>query len=81
MTFLVTSKDAGALSGAEFVADSDWFGLRTHPIPAGSVTFGGVAVSIPAGHEAGARVVLGFRPESLEVASEGVPARVEVALR
>jgi NAD(P)-dependent dehydrogenase (short-subunit alcohol dehydrogenase family) len=41
VTFLVTSNDAGALSGAEFVADSDWFGLRTHPIPAGSVTFGG----------------------------------------
>ena len=49
------------------------------PAPAnGSVTFGGVAVPIPAGREPGAPVVLGFRPESLEVASEGVPARVEV---
>jgi len=44
----------------------------------GSVTFGGVAVPVPRGHEPGSPVVLGFRPESLEVAGEGVPARVEV---
>jgi len=44
VTFLVTTGDAGALSGAEFVADADWFGLRTHPSPAGSITFGGPEV-------------------------------------
>ena len=41
---LVSSADAGALSGAELVAASDWFGLRSHPRPVGTVTFGGPAV-------------------------------------
>jgi multiple sugar transport system ATP-binding protein len=44
----------------------------------GSVTFGGVPVPVPGGREPGAPVVLGFRPESLEVAGEGIAARVEV---
>jgi len=49
------------------------------PAPAnGTVTFGGVRVRVPADHRPGAPVVLGFRPESLEVADDGVPARVEV---
>jgi len=48
------------------------------PSTNGSVTFGGVAVPVPAGREPGAPVVLGFRPESLEVAGEGVRARVDV---
>ncbi len=46
----------------------------------GSVPFGGETVSLPA-TVAGAgwnRIVLGLRPESLELASEGIPARVEV---
>jgi multiple sugar transport system ATP-binding protein len=52
---------------------------KSVPVPTnGTVTFGGVAVAVPAGHEPGAPVVVGFRPESLEVADEGVPARVEV---
>jgi NAD(P)-dependent dehydrogenase (short-subunit alcohol dehydrogenase family) len=42
--YLVSSRDAGALSGAEFVAHSDWFGLLSHPHPAGTVSFGGPAV-------------------------------------
>ena len=29
----LVSSDAGALSGAELVADADWFGLRSHPQP------------------------------------------------
>lgn len=41
VTYLVTSSDARALSGAELVADSEWFGLRSHPTPGGSITFGG----------------------------------------
>ena len=41
---LVSDADAGALSGAELVVGPDWFGLRSHPHPAGSVSFGGPAV-------------------------------------
>ncbi len=43
----------------------------------GSVLLGGVRVPVPA-PSVGRSLVLGFRPESLELASEGVPARVEV---
>jgi hypothetical protein len=42
--YLVCSPDAGALSGAELVADADWFGLRSHPSPAGTISFGGPAL-------------------------------------
>lgn len=41
---LVDDVDAGALSGAELVATSEWFGLRSHPRPAGTITFGGPSV-------------------------------------
>jgi len=41
---LVCDADAGALSGAELVVGPDWFGLRSHPHPAGAVSFGGPAV-------------------------------------
>jgi multiple sugar transport system ATP-binding protein len=50
------------------------------PVPLGSngsVSIGGVSVQVPRS-VAGDGVVVGLRPESLEVASEGVPARVEV---
>jgi multiple sugar transport system ATP-binding protein len=43
----------------------------------GAVSFGGVDVPVPKG-AANGRLVLGVRPESLEVASEGLPAKVEV---
>jgi multiple sugar transport system ATP-binding protein len=43
----------------------------------GTVAVGGVSVPLPAS-AAGRDVVLGFRPESLELAGDGVPARVEV---
>jgi multiple sugar transport system ATP-binding protein len=44
-----------------------------------SVAFGGVGVACPASAQAnGGRVVLGLRPESLELASDGLPAEVEV---
>jgi NAD(P)-dependent dehydrogenase (short-subunit alcohol dehydrogenase family) len=33
-----------ALVGAELVAGSGWLGLRSHPAPAGSISFGGPAV-------------------------------------
>jgi NAD(P)-dependent dehydrogenase (short-subunit alcohol dehydrogenase family) len=38
---LVASPDAPALSGAELVVGPGWFGLRSHPRPSGSITFGG----------------------------------------
>ena len=43
----------------------------------GSVQLGGVDVPLPAG-EHRAEVVVGVRPESLELASDGIPAEVEV---
>ena len=36
--------DVASLSGAELVADADWFGLRSHPSPAGTLSFGGPAI-------------------------------------
>jgi NAD(P)-dependent dehydrogenase (short-subunit alcohol dehydrogenase family) len=44
VAYLVADADAGALSGAELVVGADWFGLRSHPHPAGAVSFGGPAV-------------------------------------
>lgn len=38
---LVGAAGAGALSGAELVVDANWFGLRSHPHPAGTITYGG----------------------------------------
>jgi hypothetical protein len=38
---LASSADAAALSGAELVAADGWFGLRSHPHPGGSITYGG----------------------------------------
>jgi NAD(P)-dependent dehydrogenase (short-subunit alcohol dehydrogenase family) len=41
---LLAHPEATALSGAELVAGGGWLGLRSHPRPAGSVTYGGPAV-------------------------------------
>jgi hypothetical protein len=38
---LVAAEDAGSLSGSELVATADWIGLRSHPRPVGSISFGG----------------------------------------
>ena len=38
---LVCSPEAVGLSGAELVAGAGWFGLRSHPRPVGSISFGG----------------------------------------
>lgn len=38
---LIWSSAASELSGAELVAGPGWFGLRSHPRPSASVTFGG----------------------------------------
>jgi hypothetical protein len=41
---LLGSPDAGALAGAELAVGAGWLGLRSHPRPLGSVTYGGPAV-------------------------------------
>lgn len=41
---LVCDAAAGSLSGAELVAGAEWIGLRSHPNPAGTVSFGGPAI-------------------------------------
>lgn len=38
---LLCSPDTAALSGAELVAGTGWFGVRSHPRPSASITFGG----------------------------------------
>jgi hypothetical protein len=39
--YLVSDAGTGALSGAELVVATDWLGLRSHPHPAGTISFGG----------------------------------------
>jgi multiple sugar transport system ATP-binding protein len=51
--------------------------LCTVPLSNGAVSLGGVRVGVPTRPRSG-EVVLGFRPESLELAAEGLQARVEV---
>src|SRR5205085_12704019 len=51
--------------------------LCTLPASNGNVSFGGVDVPVPTGSSNGS-YVLGVRPESLEVATEGISAHVEV---
>ena len=48
------------------------------PVTNGAVSLGGVTVPLPASANGRTSVVVGFRPESLELAADGVPARVEV---
>ena len=39
--YLATADEASGLAGAELVLGRDWFGLRSHPRPLGSITYGG----------------------------------------
>jgi NAD(P)-dependent dehydrogenase (short-subunit alcohol dehydrogenase family) len=41
---LVGADDAAALTGAELVIGPGWFGLRSHPEPAATISFGGPAI-------------------------------------
>jgi multiple sugar transport system ATP-binding protein len=54
--------------------------LCTVPLKNGRASFGGVDVPLPQGANANGHssLVLGVRPESLEVASEGIQAKVDV---
>jgi hypothetical protein len=40
----VCSAEVDSLAGAELVSAAGWFGLRSHPRPIGSISFGGPAV-------------------------------------
>jgi multiple sugar transport system ATP-binding protein len=51
--------------------------LCTVAVKDGAASFGGVDVPVPANNGFG-KLVLGVRPEALEVAADGVPAKVEV---
>src|SRR5262245_44139916 len=50
--------------------------LCSIPLSNGSVSFGGVSVPVPSG--CGDSIVLGLRPEALELGSDGIAAEVEV---
>ncbi len=39
--YLVGADDAAGMSGAELVATAEWIGLRSHPHPEASISFGG----------------------------------------
>ena len=41
---LLSSPETVPLSGAELAAGTGWFGLRSHPRPLGSVTYGGPGI-------------------------------------
>jgi NAD(P)-dependent dehydrogenase (short-subunit alcohol dehydrogenase family) len=41
---LLVHPEAGALAGSELAIGPGWLGLRSHPRPAGSITYGGPAV-------------------------------------
>jgi hypothetical protein len=41
---LLVHPEASALAGAELVVGDGWIGLRSHPRPIGSVTYGGPAL-------------------------------------
>jgi NAD(P)-dependent dehydrogenase (short-subunit alcohol dehydrogenase family) len=41
---LLSHPEATALAGAELAIGADWIGLRSHPRPRGSITYGGPAV-------------------------------------
>jgi multiple sugar transport system ATP-binding protein len=53
--------------------------LCTLPVSGdGTISFGGLRIDLPAGANGRSRVIVGVRPEALELASEGLTAGVEV---
>jgi NAD(P)-dependent dehydrogenase (short-subunit alcohol dehydrogenase family) len=62
---LLGHPEAAALAGAELVVGAGWIGLRSHPRPVGSLTYGGPTV--PAWLDATLREIVGVsRPPGLE---------------
>jgi len=66
VAYLLGHPEAAALAGAELVVGAGWLGLRSHPRPIGSLTYGGPAV--PAWLDATLREIVGVsgRPPGLE---------------
>jgi multiple sugar transport system ATP-binding protein len=52
--------------------------LMTVPVANGTVSIGGVSIGIPAGVDARSELIVGVRPESLELAPDGIAAHVDV---
>jgi multiple sugar transport system ATP-binding protein len=52
--------------------------LCTLPVVDGRASLGGSELELPAGVNGSREVVVGLRPESLELADDGVPGRVEI---
>jgi NAD(P)-dependent dehydrogenase (short-subunit alcohol dehydrogenase family) len=46
VAYLLGQPEAAALAGAELVIGAGWLGLRSHPRPTGSITFGGPAIPV-----------------------------------
>ncbi len=42
--YLLANPDAAALAGAELTVGNGWIGLRSHPRPIGTITYGGPAI-------------------------------------
>jgi len=59
---LVASPEAAGLAGAELAAGAGWFGLRSHPRPGGSITYGGPEV--PPWFDEALRGIVGLPPDS-----------------
>ena len=72
----VLYEDPANLFVAGFIG-SPAMNLCTVEVKDGAASFGGVDVPVPANNGFG-KLVVGVRPEALEVAGDGVPARVEV---
>jgi hypothetical protein len=61
--YLASDVGAGALSGAELVVATDWVGLRSHPRPAGTISFGGP--DVPGWLDDALRDMVGAAPSEL----------------
>jgi len=52
--------------------------LLTMPVDDGELSLGGESLQVPPNANGRTSLVLGFRPEALDIASDGIPAEVEV---
>jgi NAD(P)-dependent dehydrogenase (short-subunit alcohol dehydrogenase family) len=60
----LVSGETSALSGAELVVSADWVGLRSHPRPAGTISFGGP--DVPSWLDGAVRDLVGTAPRPEE---------------
>jgi hypothetical protein len=56
--YLATGEGTAALSGAELVVGEGWLGLRSHPHPAGTVSFDGPV--LPEGLDTAVREMVAY---------------------